>query len=134
MRYKRQECILTQEEVEVLCKDWQERLGLENWDIKIWVTKAMDIEDGKASGNCNFVVKKRTALIKIIRHEDWDFPRWPHDMEGTLVHELLHCHMCGFDGSEKDSAEDINMEQVVEQLAVTLVGMKRETNVYKTGI
>ena len=125
MYYKRQEFIIeTIEELQELCDDWCKRLGMENWDIKLKLVKQKEIEDKMAEVSWN--VKKRMAIIKVLRHEEYEDTFWPHDMEASLVHELLHLQFCAFDNFEEGNPLEISLEQSVEQLAVTLVGLKRQ--------
>ena len=123
MFYKRKECILSLEQLNILLDDWQKKLGLKNWDIRIKLVKQKDIEGKQAEVSWN--IKNRAALLKILLPEEYDCPPWEFDMEVSLVHELVHLNFAQFDLEDSSKEIDIAIEQTVEQLAITLVGLKR---------
>lgn len=121
-------CILTQEELEACCREWQEILALQPWEFQIMIKRAYDMNpDHQAS--INWVVEKQMAIISFLDPGDYD-PAFMgfYDVEVSLVHELLHARLAGVsnhstgDGSFGSIAE----EQAVHHLANALVKLKRE--------
>lgn len=99
-----------------LCKEWQARIGLTDWEIEVEF-RTLEEMDG-SQGTCEPIPSLRTALILIVRVEDY-----PHgDIEATLVHELLHCYHHMASGSVAEMFE----EQGVEATSKALVKLKRE--------
>lgn len=127
MLYKQQECIFPKDELENKLKYWQVILGLEYWDIKIKLDRAINLKDGSMA-HVNYVLPKASALIQIVIPEDYNEMgiTWPQDMEISLVHELLHVKFAAFDDTEKGTLPDTMMEQTVDSLAKILVTMDRE--------
>jgi hypothetical protein len=119
---------LTQEQAEALCLEWQETLRLQHWDIKLKIARGngLDLPEG-LQGRCEWVLKKRSAFIRLINPMDWDKTiLWPQDMERTLVHELLHLHFAPFDEFPQDSANHVAAEQAIDALSLALVNLKRK--------
>lgn len=118
---------LSLEEAQALCEQWQDILNLQHWRVKLKIARGngLDLPDG-TQGRCEWVIKKRSALIRLLDPIDWDKTcLWPQDMEQTLVHELLHLHFAAFDIKD-DSPEDIASEQTIEALSRALVCLKRQ--------
>ena len=77
----------------------------------------------------NWVVKKKTAIIKILDSKDYLLDSgpnclYPQDMEQSLVHELLHLHFAAIDDYE--GLKDIVHEQAIDQIAKSLIKVKRK--------
>ncbi len=125
MKYYTQECILTLDELKVLCDEWKVILGLENWDIRVDICKQYDIPPD-STGTCNAVSAMRTATIKLLDPIDWNCGPFEYNMEIVLVHELLHCSFDIIKQSLKESTARIVFEQNIELLANSLVGLKRD--------
>ena len=81
------------EKAERLLKEWQERLGLQNWRISLKVNCPVE-EIGENSGLTEWQEVNQTAMIRICRKEDYGQRVVPFDFEKTLVHELLHLKLC----------------------------------------
>lgn len=119
--------ILTEDEITVLCAEWQQILGLQDWDVKPGIYRASRFNVAEAQAECNWTLKKKTALIRIL--DPTDYPEnimWPQDLEQSLVHELLHLHMAPFDDTKSGSPEEIMMEQATDLIAKALVRLKRQ--------
>lgn len=102
-----------------LCKEWQARLGLTDWEIDVAFRTIEEMEGNQ--GTCEPAPMLRTAVILIGRAEDYPGA----DIEATLVHELLHCyHHMGKRGSVAEMFE----EQGVEATSKALVKLKREAD------
>lgn len=119
------ECIFDLQQLESACIEWQNRLRLAHWDIAIAIARGDDFNIGDSQGEVHYVLASRKATIKIL--DPIDYPKSPflQDMEVAVVHELLHLHFATFE-PEKGTLQDILMESTIDQLAGTLVQLKRE--------
>lgn len=115
---------MSQAELEAACRYWQELLRLQHWDVVVRLARQYEMDAGN-QGECEWNLRKRMALIKVLDAADWD-PRtpWPQDQEQTLVHELLHLHFAPF-RAEQGTAEDTAQEQAIDAIARALVELKR---------
>jgi hypothetical protein len=98
--------MMTNEELQQLCFDWQIRLRLGDWIVKARFWEPHEI-DGSLFGQCSYLIQEKTAKIKIIRPEHThkeSFP--PQIVEETLVHELLHLHFAPFEAKPKTTKMD----------------------------
>jgi len=121
--------IFNQEQLENLCNEWREILGLSDWDIKITISRAKEMFSEDTQAGVNWVLRKKTALIKILDPIDYKVSGttfWEQDMEQSLVHELMHLHIAPFDNSKEGSLEDICVDQVCDIIAKGFVKLKRQ--------
>jgi hypothetical protein len=121
--------IFNQEQLKNLCNEWQKVLGLSDWDIKITISRAKEMFDEDTQAGVNWVLRKKTALIKILDPIDYKISGvtfWEQDMEQSLVHELMHLHIASFDNSKEGSLEDICVDQVCDIVAKGFVKLKRQ--------
>lgn len=118
---------LSEQQLQEACAHWQKILRLQDWSVRVVVARGNGIDlQADTKGNCNWVLKKKAALIKIMDPVDYDPGiRWPQDMEMTLVHELLHLHMATFDNYDVGSHPDVAVEQAVDSIASGLVSLYR---------
>jgi hypothetical protein len=107
-------------ELEKLCREWQARLYLRDWDISIAYLPEEKMDD--AQGVCDPYPKLRRASIGILRLEDYPAEAAPQDVEQTLVHELLHCYP---HAARPGSVAEMFEEQGIEAAAKALVALKR---------
>lgn len=113
-------------ELRKLCQEWQSRLRLNDWEIKLFISRERDMIRPGLQGENTWEIKNKSAIIKIL--DPIDYPPdvlWEQDMEKTLVHELLHLHFAPFDKYEEDSMEGIAIEQAIDAIAKALVTLKR---------
>lgn len=114
---------VTTRQLRAMCTWWQKRLGLVDWDISVQFKTGAEM-DG-AQGSCEPIPRLRTAIIYVIRAEDYESGggAYPQDVESTIVHELLHCyhHM-----TRMGSVAEMFEEQGVEATSKALVQLKRE--------
>jgi len=117
---------LTLEQLQGLCREWQERLGLGHWEIGLSITRAQSMPKKDVTAAINFDITNEYALIDIL--DPIDQPKGPfeQDMEVSLVHELLHIPMRYIVDPVDDTLEDILMEAFINRLARVLVRLKRE--------
>lgn len=118
-------CPLTVVIARDLCRTWQERLRLQDWDVTVLVEHL----DG-AFGKCDTHMPQRKAIIRLDdsdRDTPYITPGQEWDWEQTLVHELLHIHMVAVVGAkfDWDSPVGIAAEQCIEAVATALVRLSR---------
>ena len=116
----------TQEQAQQACKEWQKRLYLRDWDIRVKIVRgdSMPIPEIQANAACTFSNKQ--ALVKLL--DPIDYPRdteWEQDQEQSLVHELLHLHCWGFSDADAASPKGIAEEQMVDALAKAFINIMR---------
>jgi hypothetical protein len=116
----------SEDELKALLREWQKILRLQDWDVVVRFARRYEFNDEDNQGECSWVLDRREALIKILASEDYN-PNciYPHDVEGVLVHELLHLHMAPWRVQER--MEDVAKEQAIEAIAKALVSLKRGT-------
>lgn len=108
-----------------LLKEWQKRLLLTDWRIKL-VTDCdpndMAIDD--SSGCVSWQEATKTALIQIIDPKFYGNRVVPFDFEEVLVHELLHLKTCLFYDDDDELRERI-VHMFLDEMARALVEAKR---------
>jgi hypothetical protein len=115
---------LTEDELNQLCREWQERLGLLHWRVNLFIKRSHDLK--VRHGECHYTLSRQQASIWLLDPNDHScYCQFPYDMEEVLVHEILHLHFAPF-AAEDDTPEDTRQEQVIETLAVALVKLKRD--------
>lgn len=117
--------IFTEDELKKLCAFWQNQLKLNNWRIAIGIERKTVFNNSQSTGEIDYVLPLRQAIIKILDPLDYPNSPFEQDMEISLVHELLHLHFALFEPKSDDSLEFLIMESTIEQLANILVEMKR---------
>lgn len=115
-------------------REWQDRLGLQAWNITASIERRERIDiltqSTGAQAGCDQSTCLRRARIYICRPEDWPLvdavaPDDPQDMELDLVHELLHIVLSGWPLGETPLEKRLK-EQSIEDLARALVRLKRQ--------
>lgn len=112
---------MTNKKLRKLCTVWQKRLRLQDWTVSVEFVGGADIDGSFArtrkSGNC------KAAKTLIARPETLELDLLgSHDVEVTLVHELLHLQAGGFDQLIKeDTVESTCLEAFIELTAAALV-------------
>ncbi len=73
---------------------WQKRLNLQGWDLSVIVSRANELKP-KTVGNIHWDRDKKTAVIRFLDPSDYHLPfdQMLHDIEFTVVHELIHLEM-----------------------------------------
>lgn len=114
-------------EHEKLLREWQNRLGLQDWYIILKTNcrpENMAMKD--VEGCTTWTESTKSAWIDIL--DEQFFPEHaaarPYDFERTLVHELLHCKMSVLSDDE-DSVQYRIVHQLIDDLARALVDAKR---------
>lgn len=128
MQYKEIECILTEQEALEKLEYWKRKLGLDSWEIKVFLKKQSFLGLTRQA-YCEWTLAKSAAVINIVCHEDWDGNIWFQDMEMSLVHELLHIKTATFEKFEENSLQDTMYEQFIDSMSKILVTIDREAQV-----
>ena len=111
-----------------LLSEWQNRLGLQDWRIKLvdnCTPEEMTLSD--VAGCTDWSEAIKTARIEIIDPKYYGERIVPFDYEKTLIHELLHLKL----SLVSDSVTDLQsryMHQIIDDLARAFVDAKRRAN------
>lgn len=108
-----------------LLAKWKKILKLRDWDIRIKYARAYDLPEGKV-GTSGWVARNASALIKILDPVDYSPDSvWPQDVEGTVVHELLHLHFAAIDDLIVGNLAGIVLEQAINRIENALTSLDR---------
>ncbi|MBR3241182.1 MAG: hypothetical protein IKF90_00595 [Parasporobacterium sp.] len=127
----REKCIVSEEILKELCKEWQERLRLQAWNIECGIYRERNFSNNGCDGENEYDLRNGNSLIRILDPLDYPKSRFPQDMEATLVHELLHLHFAPFEPEKDDGLDHHIMEHTICILSETLVALKRENTLCK---
>lgn len=109
-----------------LLQEWQNRLGLHDWRIKLVDNcKPEDMALEGVAGCTDWSESIKTARIEIIDPQYYGERIVPFDYEKTLVHELLHLKLA----LVSDMVSDLQtryMHQIIDDLARAFVDAKRD--------
>jgi len=111
-----------QQELNKALEYWKRVLRLQDWDIKAEICRQKDIDIDDAQGQCNWVLEKKQAYIRILDPIDYPSTRFEQNHEETLVHELLHLHFAPFDAESE--LEHILQHQAIVAISRALVELK----------
>lgn len=115
---------MTDTELQQLLTEWQQRLGLQNWYVKLLTNcrpETMACPD--ADGCTDYEESSRTARIELVDPIFYGERVIPYDPEKTLVHELLHLKMSLY--FEGDALLERVSNMILDDLARALVEAKR---------
>lgn len=118
------EVIFTQDQLQEKLLEWQKRLRLQDWIIKVKLVRERDMNLDGVQGEVFWVIEKKMATIRIL--DPIDYPpneMEPQDMENILVHELLHLH---FAPLRYDDFSEIAEEQAIESITSGIIASYRE--------
>lgn len=117
--------ILSEEQLQVLCSEWQRVLRLQDWLVVVRIVRKRDMKFDNSAGEAGWTPDRRDAIIRILDPLDYEPTRiYEQDMELSLVHELLHLHFALISYKD-DTIEDTLQEQALHAIADGLVGLKR---------
>jgi hypothetical protein len=116
---------LTQTGLEVLSREWQAILRLQDWDIKTLLVHHHELEENSV-GSCQYDPALNCATIRILRPEEIEHPD-DQDLEFSLVHELLHVKMGWIHNHHNPlkGAKFTAYEAFIESLSQVLVKLHR---------
>ena len=116
---------MSKEKAQALLKEWQERLGLQEWRIKLQPNCSPEDMDGEeCCGLTHWQEVNRTAMIQIQDKKYYGNRIVPFDFEKTLVHELLHLKMCLITDVEDETTARVG-HMLIDSLARAFVDAKR---------
>ena len=72
-------------------KEWQERLFLNDWIIKLLLVSPDEMNLENVCGENNYQIENRCCVIKIVKPEYYGDRIVKYCAEEILIHELLHC-------------------------------------------
>lgn len=108
-----------------LLKEWQHRLGLDDWYIVLKDNcSPNDMVLQSVSGECEKDEVNKCAVIRIISKKDYGERILPFDKEKVLIHELLHIKFWLLDESESHIQNRV-VHQLIDDMARALVDAKR---------
>lgn len=106
--------------------EWQNRLFLNDWLIKIKLKPLCELSDAGHVGENDYRIVTKTSLISIGK-PGTGTELWKNPQELTLVHELLHLKFAFSDGA-KETAEGVffglQEHVLIEQMAKSLIMAK----------
>jgi hypothetical protein len=107
-----------------LAAKWRDRLGLNQWAIKIDYCAPKEMQNEGAVGEVNWDAVRRTAIIRVLEPGHIDDKQFAtvRDIENTVVHEMVHCVIGPI---IKNKADYIRKENVVDDLTNALVKADR---------
>ena len=113
---------------EELLREWQNRFGLFDWQIKLidkCRTDEMDVQD--AEGCTTWVESTKCADIQLLDEELYpqNAVGRGSDWERCLVHELLHCKLCFLQDIDNSTLQNRVCHQMIDDLARAFVDAKR---------
>ncbi|MCK5604172.1 hypothetical protein KAR91_19955 [Candidatus Pacearchaeota archaeon] len=120
------------EHIAEMIEYWQPRLGISDWTIDLEVKQQIDVHnDGVAA--TNFLLSRRQGWVELSRSDSRSENSMKDDQEMSLVHELLHIIFAAWHDSTRAHLTtsgveyDVCCEQPIDQLAETLVLMRRSS-------
>lgn len=117
---------------DVLLKEWQEALLMQDWRITIEDMCSLD-EMIDTSGDVTFTECHKSAHIRIIDPKYYGNRVIPFDYEKTLVHELLHLKLSLVQNDVSPLQERV-VHQIIDELARSFVALKRKQSPANMGI
>ena len=114
---------MKQEKAERLLHEWQNRLGLQSWRIKLKANCTPEETEDNV-GLTSWQEVNESAMICIEKEEYYGKRVVPFDFEKTLVHELLHLKLCYFEDVENEFQARY-AHTLIDQLARAFVDAKR---------
>jgi hypothetical protein len=111
----------TQEAVACL-KEWQERLGLGDWIIKVMLVEPHEFILKDVDGECEYTKTCKAATIRIMYERYYGDRISKYCVERILVHELLHCKLAMLETNDEGFNELLHQTQ--EDIARALVMAK----------
>lgn len=108
-----------------LLMEWQERLGLHDWAIKVVDNCSFDDMGAEGcDGYTEWEESIKTARIQILDIAYYGDRMIPYDYERILVHELLHLKLC-LVSDQVGALQARYMHQIIDDLARAFVDAKR---------
>jgi len=122
--------MLTDERMHQLCENWREALNLKDWAVNLQIVGHGILRVG-AMGDCNMVVNKKYATIRLLSAQLYPAMRAAgarleaddeFEQERCLVHELMHLHYAPLDSMiGNDSVAEVILEQAISSVDRVIV-------------
>ena len=106
---------MTPKALQKLLKRWQKTLGLGHWDIELKLVRSIE---GGSEGLCKPQAPYLMATIYLLDPKVHPNPKY-YNIEETLVHELIHCHMAPLNLPDDQGELE---EQIVTTLSRAFTG------------
>lgn len=117
--------IPTLAELKSLCAEWQKRLRLQDWRVRIRYSKEYELDGSQANVNARIHFKAATILINPFVDGDAGPDDCLMPLEVRVIHELVHLHMEAFwPKCEKGSLQWDLAESAVDSLSWALYRAK----------
>jgi hypothetical protein len=102
---------------------WQNRMGLDDWDIQVNMVRANNLEP-KTLGNIHWDTDVKRATIDVLSPYDYTLstPAMLNDMEVTVVHELVHLQLATLPRSDATRGQE---EQAVVRITRALLNLSK---------
>lgn len=110
----------TTEDLAAWCAQWQRRLRLQDWDVRIRAVERGSLVDPTSRGQLNWDLYHKTAHIAVVVSADLEATDPLYDPRRTVIHELLHIALIAW-VVEDGSAEDTAQEQAINAIARAFV-------------
>jgi len=110
-----------------LMKEWMDRLGLQEWRIKLEVdVLPCEMKLNDVDGEVEYTESIKAAVIRILCEKCYGNFIIPFDFERILVHELLHLKFKLLEDAENELQNRI-VHQLIDDMARALICAKRGT-------
>jgi hypothetical protein len=109
--------------IEELLAEWQKRLKLQDWEIKISFKREYDMDE--KLGSISWSHNKKQASLDLLDPIDYPPTSFDeYDTEAVIVHELLHLHTA-FTARPTEGWEEVMEERAINAISKALVNAKR---------
>ena len=113
----------TIEEAKACLKEWQDRLFLSDWIIKIKLCTPEEFTLEDVVGENEYQIDGKNCVIRILKPEFYGDRMIKYCAEQILIHELLHCKYCWLsppagkiESVYFDTLEHAQLEQMAKSL------------------
>ncbi len=117
------ERIFSSDELNKLLVEWQKRLKLGDWNIRLIKCRANKMTEN-CLGEVNYELSNLTAVIHLLDEIDYPSELFSYDMEQVLVHELLHLVFATVTPDDVGSLKHTLFEQSIEKMANVFIEFK----------
>lgn len=118
--------IATESRLRFVCKKWQKRLGLADWDVLVRFAKQHEMQSSTGEAQIEPLPNFKRAELLVLSPDDWNPKTWhDQDTEASVIHELLHLHFDYWMSKTKSAAEELLMEQGLGAIERALVRLGR---------
>jgi hypothetical protein len=83
---------MTQKQLEKICREWQKRLRLQDWKVRIRFSRANEMTVEGRIGETRISFNNKSATVLVLPEEQWGDEVWT-TMESVVRHELIHLHI-----------------------------------------